>query len=338
MKKNKSNNEIVDFFKYVRSIERAALNRCRNDENVAVLLGEDGPPKYEAIKFKGVNNFAFPGVPANQPILKKNSTNDGSVASTLAVSFMGISGVSGILPQHYTRLIMSRSKQHDTTLADFLDLFNHRLVSLYYRSWLKYRFPLQYENSIQSGNVDPVSKVIKSISGKYDKLSGDLPIYYAGHFSRMTRSTTSLEHILRDFLKVPVVVKSFTGQWIDVQKKDRAVIGTKVHGRNNQLGHGVLFGKRYWDVQSKISIDIGAVDEKTNMNLMAGKQKYNILKRLILNYVPSHISIDLNISVLRTSGSTASFGKGMRLSEIGWLCSSNSRPELKRVMHLSRVT
>ena len=32
-------------------------------------------------------------------------------------------------------------KAGDFTLAAFFDLFNHRIVSLFYRAWEKHRFP-----------------------------------------------------------------------------------------------------------------------------------------------------------------------------------------------------
>jgi len=47
---------------------------------------------------------------------------------------------SGVLPPITPRWYRGvRAK--DYALRDFLDLFNHRVISLFYRAWQKYRFP-----------------------------------------------------------------------------------------------------------------------------------------------------------------------------------------------------
>ena len=61
------------------------------------------------------------------------------------VNFMGMVGVSGVMPVHYTELIMDRVRYRDTAMWMFMDIFTHRSVSMFFRAWEKYRFPVDYE-------------------------------------------------------------------------------------------------------------------------------------------------------------------------------------------------
>jgi len=63
----------------------------------------------------------------------------------LRVNFMGLTGIQGPMPQWYTATILERLRAGDATLRDFLDIFNHRSLSLFYRAWQKYRFGVAYE-------------------------------------------------------------------------------------------------------------------------------------------------------------------------------------------------
>lgn len=359
----KDSTELNDFFELVRRIERVAKHRAlKNDENFNEI-GDDGLPKNESLRFKGNNSLAFAGSPVESlrayfDQISKPNLNDAAghekingLLHTLeeqneqsvqvgykreghsgklnqydvVVNFMGLAGTSGVLPQHYTRLIMDRNRKRDTNLADFLDLFNHRLISLFYRSWTKYRFSYQYEAHLGKREKDPFTQVVKSLAGQHQEQQHDTQLYYSGHFARKNKSATNLENMLSDFLENPVKVRTFVGQWLTIKDRDRAVVGRQGVGRNHCLGQGVLLGRRSWNMQSKISIHIAAMTYSEYQELLNRSEKFSQLKKLINSYVPIHLSVDLLFSVLDLRETERQLGKGLKLSQNLWLGGSTEK-------------
>ncbi|MGC2662230.1 MAG: type VI secretion system baseplate subunit TssG, partial [Bryobacteraceae bacterium] len=96
-------------------------------------------PSHEVVRF-GVNpSLSFP---ASQ-IQELESRED--APPLFRVNFMGTVGPLGILPVYYTELVAARVFYRDRTLRDFLDLFHHRIISLFYLAWQKYRFIVGFE-------------------------------------------------------------------------------------------------------------------------------------------------------------------------------------------------
>src|SRR5690625_3644103 len=149
-----------DFFQLVRVLERASQFFSEDDD--AGLVGSDSPPQAEPVRFHTAHGLAFPARSVERVWRESESVNP--LRHGMAVTFMGLTGPSGTLPSHYSTLVQARLKQRDTALADFLDLFNHRLLSLYYRAWAKYRPTLQHEDAAQTGHTPALTRVLQALT------------------------------------------------------------------------------------------------------------------------------------------------------------------------------
>ncbi|WP_049601773.1 type VI secretion system baseplate subunit TssG [Yersinia bercovieri] len=79
---------------------------------------------------------------------------------TIRTTFMGLYGVESPLPTAYIDDITQRREGHEA-VSDFLDIFNHRLITQYYRVWRKYSYPA----SFSPGGTDKTSRYLLSLCG-----------------------------------------------------------------------------------------------------------------------------------------------------------------------------
>ena len=124
-----------DFFQAVCLLEK---HFYIDDEKKVFPIGYHYRPSNEFVRFKSTNSLGFP--------LSGIKSYD-SDSKAMHINFMGLSGQGGVLPDHYTELLLHCLHLNDTSLRDFFDLFNHRLISLFYRSWEKPRLYINYSQT-----------------------------------------------------------------------------------------------------------------------------------------------------------------------------------------------
>jgi type VI secretion system protein ImpH len=254
-----------EFFQAVRLLERMEPSRGR--------VGEDTLPGREVVHFRAAPTIRFPASEVlsirSGPDREKETgaTRPGSPYEMI-VNFMGLTGPKGVLPSHFTRLLLRRLRAKDLTLRDFFDLLNHRRVSLFYRAWAKYRFPIAYERARRQEitHDDTFTRCLFSLVGLgtagqrgRHTLDDHTFIYYGGLFAHHPRSAVSLEQMLGHQFGVPVRIEQFQGQWLNLHARDRSMLpdSREPGGRHNRHGRDVVLGKRAWNVASKFRIRIG---------------------------------------------------------------------------------
>jgi type VI secretion system protein ImpH len=236
----------------------AALSSGETANASLPAVRKKGEARKDFVRFKSSVRLNFPTSDIDEVKLEELKPGSRLVAE-MTVNLMGLAGALGPLDMPTTELIIERLSKRDTGLKDFLDIFNHRLISLLYRIRKTHRIGLENEPPGQ----DKISRYLYSIIGLgTDGLMGRMQVrdrsllYYAGLLGQQPRSLVGLERILADYFKIEVKGHQFVGQWYDLEESQWTRIG--VTGQNQVLGSDpVVLGTRVWDQQAKIEIRLG---------------------------------------------------------------------------------
>ena len=241
-----------EFFQAVRLLARIFPERKR--------VGGTAQPREEVARFGAQLSMAFPPS-AIHDIVRIPDSGD---PVRMTVAFLALSGTQGILPFHYTERMIARKAARDNTLAEFLDLFNHRVVSLFYRAWEKHRPPVLLEEAAGSRVPDPITQYLFDLIGMGTHgLRGRMPVadesllLYAGLIAQRPHSASALRAILRDYFSLPVEIEQCLGGWYTLSDADRCYLAPEME--RNQLGEGAFLGDQVWDQQLRFRIRIGPV-------------------------------------------------------------------------------
>ncbi|MGR5149952.1 type VI secretion system baseplate subunit TssG [Photobacterium alginatilyticum] len=275
-----------DFYQSVYTLQRVMQGGSFRDE-----LGTDTLPRNEQIRFSVSQQLGFPGSAIEK--INENTSDDGRTRIDVSVNSMGLTGPSGVLPRHYTELLIQRSRLKDVAIRDFFDLFNHRLIALNYRAWEKYQFPAQYERSL-SGNSTPSDDVLRALSGA----TQDAEVSLGGLFAQPIRKTKSLQQILMILSGCKVMVHEFVGRWLFLEHTEQTRLASRIEpeGQHAQLGVSSILGKRVWDLCSAIEIEIQPSEQAKAMELMTEGSLLSVLKNVTRQYVPASIHVRWKIT------------------------------------------
>jgi type VI secretion system protein ImpH len=250
-----------DFFQAVRLLARLFPDRKQP--------GSTAKPEEEFIRFGQMGScadvrearlsLAFPASAVH--FIERNGAS--GPPAEMTVAFFGLTGVQGVLPLCYTEWLVARRAAKDDTLAAFFDLFNHRLISLFYRSWEKHRPAVLYElAAIRKQRPDPFTQYLYDLIGMGTAgLRGRLRVRdesllrYAGLVRQKPLSAAALRGVLRDYFSVPVEIEQCIGDWYELDPADRCELA--LESARNQLGEAAFLGAEVWNQQGLFRIRVG---------------------------------------------------------------------------------
>lgn len=100
------------------------------------------------------------GFPAGELKRTETDPDNPDAPPTIRTNFFGLYGVDSPLP---TAIIEDINQGRDgaDAMAAFLDIFNHRLMTQFYRIWKKYSYPATFED----GGADNISQSLMALTG-----------------------------------------------------------------------------------------------------------------------------------------------------------------------------
>ncbi len=270
----------LNFFQAVYLLEKLFEGRGR------VGTGDD--MRSEPVRFETLNTLAFPASELASILpplsfrrqaadLEAGTDKDGQLADTkdlpplkdlpelgegplrMIVTFMGLYGVSSPLPSYFVDPITLKKIEY-FELKKFLDIFTHRLYSMFYRSWKKYRHYSQF----QPDRPDDYTLRLLALTGQWPRRRGKAHtqgqsadfnlrrIPYARFLGNRVRSAKGLQQLLRGYFGFERVrIRQFEPSWVEIPVK--AKLGEPLV----TLGRSVRLGDRMQDRLSRFTVEIG---------------------------------------------------------------------------------
>src|SRR5687768_16670247 len=305
-----------EFFQAVRLLEKVYPEKR--------AVGRNAMPPEEVVRFRSRVAVDFPASEIHE-IREAADPKTDETRLEMLVNFMGMVGVSGVLPQPYTDLVLDRVRHRDTAMWSFLDIFTHRFVSMFYRAWRKYRFPIGYER----GNDDFTGYLFdlcglgtKALRGRMS-LPDESLLPYVGLIAQRPHSNNALENILSDYFGAKARTQQFFGQWLQLDTQDYTRLGE----RNNILGESAIAGTRVWEQQSKFRVRFGPLDFKQFQAFLPNGSAHPPMRSIIRFMAGLEVDFDVRLKLkARQVPSTILTTRAQRRPMLGWTTFLKTKP------------
>jgi type VI secretion system protein ImpH len=286
-------------------------------------VGRFSNPEDEAVHFSVNNELAFP---ASQ--VQEISYGEDRPAQ-MKVNFMGLSGPMGVLPYCYSELVLERLRAKDKSLQSFLDIFNHRIISFFYRAWEKYRFPVTY----YLGDEDLFTHHLLDLIGlgtpglqERQVVPDDAFLHYVALLGEQSRSPSALEAILRDYFQVPVEIEQFIGAWYRLDPSARCCM-QEDNDDSEQLGRGAIVGDEIWDQRSRVRIKLGPMTLPQYRDFLPDGSALEPLRAITRFFSNNEFDFEVQLFLRQEEVPSCEVGfEGEGPPRLGWVTWLKSKP------------
>ncbi|WP_118988133.1 type VI secretion system baseplate subunit TssG [Photorhabdus sp. CRCIA-P01] len=237
---------------------------------------------------------------------------------TVRTTFLGLYGVDSPLPTVYLDDIVLRCEGYEG-VTDFLDIFNHRMMTQYYRIWRKYSYPATY----QPGGKDETSQCLLGliglgIPGSQQQVATPVSRFLAllGTMRLPTRTAEGVIELVR--LLAPLTQAKVTPH-------DRRRVRLTQPARLNrhlpvQLSQRPVLGKMGTDVNSQMVLALYTDDAEEAQGWLPQRELHTDLLVLLRVYLGWRCGVRLHLTLPKRLLPPAQLGKQrVRLGRTGVL-------------------
>jgi type VI secretion system protein ImpH len=216
----------------------------------------------------------------------------------MTVTFMGLYGSVSPLPAFYTEELIAGNRE-ESNRRDFLDLFHHRIISLLYRSWEKYRYYLQF----QPGGTDRFSQWMYALVGLGGpaqreglELDWERLLAYVGLLSMRSRSAPTLARIISHYFQgLPVRIQQCVERWVVIDHSQHARLGEN----NSSLGTDCTIGERVRDRSGKFRVCVGPLSFAVFGKYLPDGPGYRPLQDLVRFSLRDPLEFDISLTLVK---------------------------------------
>lgn len=267
-------------------------------------LGAGGSPLSDPVRFRPLPEMGFPSSEIKRVEWDRDAPER---PPTVRTTFLGLYGVDAVLPYAWLDDIVQRQEGHEV-LEAFLDIFNHRVMTQYYRIWLKYYYPAGF----RAGGTDPISQCLLGlagfgIKGASEQIATPSSRFLAlmGLITQRTRTSDGLKSVIHLLLPEAVVaVDEFYPQWVNLDTPARLGFGEPI-----DLRRSAVLGRRVKDSNATVCVTITPASRQQIEGLLPGNLLHTDLMALLRAYLGYRFDACMVMNVKRELLPRAQFGE-----------------------------
>jgi type VI secretion system protein ImpH len=264
-----------------------------------IRVGEIGPTDEENIRFQHDPSLKFHAGDITS-IVPRNPQN-GVKFTYITSTFFGLFGTTAPLPPYMAEDVLMAEASEQPSLRGFYDIFHHRLISLFYRSWQKYRFSASFRNDFS----DLFSKRALSFVGidiqggiSEEGLTPEELLSIAPLAGQKSRASWVLRTALRRLLPgVNIDVDCFARRRIGIQGDNRVALGR----RNTTLNRDKTVGQTVEDRTGRYKLKIGPCDHEDYDALQPGGRLFPKLQTILAHFSGGVLEAEIEVGLTPAS-------------------------------------
>lgn len=299
--------EAFGFAAALRLLECACPDRPR--------LGRSLRPGEDALRLGQQPGLAFPPGPLAGFVPPARPGRPGR----LLVHLFGLLGPNGPLPLHLTEYVLDRVRRHgDRALQDFLDVFHHRLLSLFWRAHACAEPAIEADRPDSDRFADRVLALSGfRLPGAGGGAAGHVRRYWTAHLAQKARNAEGLCAMLAGYFRMPIRIVQFVGRWLPMPGTGRCRLGGSAAG--SQLGRTAFLGEEIWDCAQTVRIVCGPLSLGRYEQMLPAGASWPRLCELVRDYLGDELAWEAALVLRRTEVPQARLGSAVRLGWTSWL-------------------
>ncbi|WP_313297430.1 type VI secretion system baseplate subunit TssG [Diaphorobacter sp.] len=300
----------------VEALDLFALLRQIDARNPSERLGRSHTAREDTVRLGQQPSTLF--APSTLYSLESDTV---SRRTRIKILSFGVFGPNGGLPLHMTEHLRERQHHHgDRAPVDFVNLFQHRFISLFYRAWADAQSVVQLDRpglgnfSFYAGSLIGMGL---DASWNRDSVDDSAKLRAAGHLVRQTRNPEGLQRLISHFFGVPCRLMEFIRSFIVISPQDQTRLS--LTGQHNRLGVNAIAGSQVPDVQSRFRLLLGALTLRQFECFLPPARGNRQLRDWVRNYIGIEMDWDVQLLLRAEEVPPCHLGASTQLGWTTWL-------------------
>jgi type VI secretion system protein ImpH len=244
----------------------------------------------------------------------------------LTARFLGMFGPQGALPLTTTEETYLWLLERDDAFPRFVDIFQRRFLSLFYRAWADPRPIAQNDRPDKDRFKTYIGSMIGVGTPPYrdvDTISDFAKMEFAGLIAPKAKSASRLRNLIAGLFGVKVQIDEFVGTWLSFEKGECTQLGAA----QSRLGSDCILGASIFSVIDKVRIRVFVKDIVQYERFLPGSDLAHQIGDAVFLYLGEEFDWDMELAIPAGEVTPLRLGQAGKIGWTSWMAPNWSKTD-----------